>query len=122
MAKFLLLLRDDPGQFTSLSAEEMQRIIGEYGAWARGLAEKGKLHGSDKLVDDPGRIVSNHGATVTVKDGPYAETKELISGYFIVEADSYDDALEIARGCPHLRQRHEGTIEVRMIEDLSARR
>lgn len=96
----------------------MQAVIAEYGAWARGLAEKGKLHGSDKLADEPGRIATYDQGRVVVKDGPYAETKELISGYFIVEAADYDEAVEIARGCPHAKR--PGSIEVRLIDDLGS--
>ena len=118
MAKFLLLLRDNPAGFNSLSPAEMQRIIGEYRAWATGLRERNQLHNSDKLMDDAGKIVQHNGTSVTLKDGPYSETKEIIGGYFLVEAADYAAAVEIARGCPHVRPGSTGTIEIRQIQEM----
>jgi hypothetical protein len=118
MAKFMLLLRDNPKDFTALSPAEMQAIIGKYRAWSQGLREAGQLVGSHKLRDDPGRILNHSGAQVTVKDGPYAESKELIGGYFVIEASDYAAACEIAKGCPHVRPGATGTIEVRQIHEM----
>ncbi|MBL8674860.1 MAG: hypothetical protein JNL07_08250 [Rhodospirillales bacterium] len=118
MAKFMLLLRDDPKAFTALSPAEMQAIIGKYRAWAQGLRERGQLAGSDKLRDDPGKVLHHAGTRVAVKDGPYAESKELIGGYFVVEAADYAAAVEIARECPHIRPGATGTIEVRQIQEM----
>ena len=118
MAKFLLLLRDTPTDFTSLSPAEIQRIIGEYRAWATGLRERNQLHNSDKLIDDAGKVVQHNGTSVTLKDGPYSETKEVIGGYFVIEAADYAAAVEIARTCPHVRPGAKGTIEVRQIQEM----
>ena len=52
---------------------------------------------------------------VRVTDGPYAEVKEVVGGYFLIRASSYDVAVEIARTCPHLR--YGGRIEVRQVDD-----
>lgn len=118
MAKFLLLLRDNPEGFRSLSPAEMQRIIGEYRAWAEGLRARNQLHGSNKLVDDGGKIIRHDGAGVMLKDGPYAETKEVIGGYFLIEAHDYAGAVEVARTCPHVRQGNDGSIEIRQIQEM----
>lgn len=118
MAKFMLLLRDNPRDFTALSPAEMQAIIGKYRAWSQGLREAGKLVSSDKLRDDPGKVLNHSGAQVTVKDGPYAESKELVGGYFVIDAPDYDAACEIAKGCPHVRPGATGTIEVRQIHEM----
>jgi hypothetical protein len=48
--------------------------------------------------------VKGHGAEVAVTDGPYAETKEIIGGYFLIEAASEDEAVSIATGCPGLKR------------------
>jgi hypothetical protein len=113
MAKFLFLLRDDPAPFLAFSPAEMEAAIGEYRAWAQGLADR--LLGSDKLTDEPGRIVVSDGKSIQVKDGPYAETKELIGGYFLVQARDYDEAVALARTCPQVK--HIGSIEVRQIQE-----
>jgi len=52
-------------------------------------------------------------SSVAITDGPFAEAKEIIGGYFIVQANSYDEAVGLAKDCPHLDF---GTIEVREIE------
>ena len=116
MPQFMLILHDDPSEYRDLSPEAMQQIVERYSAWARDLAAKGTLAGSNKLRDEGGRIVRSQGGRVVVNDGPYAEAKEIISGYFIVEAATYDDAVEIAKHCPHAESR--GRIEVREIEPL----
>ncbi len=51
---------------------------------------------------------------MTAVDGPYSETKEVLGGFFLISAESYDDAIQICRDCPHLR--FGGTIELRQIE------
>ena len=118
MAKFLLLLRDNPADFTKLSPAEMQKVIGEYRAWAQGLRERNQMHDSNKLADDAGKVVRHGGTGVAVKDGPYSETKEVIGGYFLIEAPGYAAAVEIARSCPHVRPGNPGSIEVRQIHEV----
>ena len=114
MSQFMLILHDDPSEYRDLSPDAMQEIVERYSAWARDLAAKGTLAGSNKLRDEGGRILRSKGGRVVVNDGPYAEAKEVISGYFIVEAPSYEAAVEIAKQCPHAQSR--GKIEVREIE------
>ena len=117
MPQFLLLLHDDPTEYQDLAPEAMQDIVERYGAWARGLAERGILAGGHKLCDEGGRVVRSRDGRVVVHDGPYAEAKEVVSGYFLVDAPSYDAAVEIARSCPHAASK--GRIEVRQIEQLA---
>jgi hypothetical protein len=117
MAQYLLLIYDSPTAFEGLSPDEMQRIIGEYSAWAARLKDDGKLVASQKLRDGSGRVVRPRtGGGMKVLDGPYSETKEVIGGYFLIEATSYDEALRACEASPHLR--YGGTIEVREIEDI----
>ena len=54
---------------------------------------------------------------VRVVDGPYAEAKEVVGGYFLIEAADYDEAVEISKGCPHLK--YGGRIELRQIDPIS---
>ena len=114
MAKFMLLLHDDPAAFANVSPEEMQKVVMKYIAWGKRLRERGIHKGSDKLTEEPGRIMRVKNGQVRVTDGPYSETKELLGGYYIIEAGSYDEAVEYARDCPQLE--YGGTIEVRQIE------
>ena len=121
MPQFMLLLHEDPAGARAMSPEEMQRVIERYGAWSRQLAVQGRLAGGQKLTDDGGRHLRPAGAGggsgrgVTVTDGPYVEGKEIVAGYFTVEAPDYDGAVAIAAECPHLAH---GWIEVRRIDPV----
>lgn len=115
---FMFLLYDSPTDdaLASMSPEEIQAIVQRYKAWGDGLAEQGRLVGSDKLADGEGRVLRSTDAGVRVLDGPFAEAREVIGGYFTVRADDYDEAVEIARTCPHVELG--GTVEVRRVDTL----
>jgi len=114
MSKFILLLHENPADFTNLSANEIERIIGDYTAWRRKITAEGRYEGSNKLKDEGGRHLSMNKNEVRVVDGPYAEAKEVMGGYFVINAANYDEAVEISKGCPHLK--YGGWIELREIE------
>lgn len=116
MPSYMLLLYDSPTDFADLSPEEMQQIIEKYRAWGEGLREAGRYVAGDKLKDGEGRVLRGGRGEVRVLDGPYSETKEVIGGHFTIRADDYAEAVEVARGCPHLE--HGGAIEVRQIDDV----
>ncbi|MEQ8316652.1 MAG: YciI family protein [Phycisphaerales bacterium] len=103
MPKFLLMLFDNPADYADVSPEQMQQIVQEYGAWAQQLGQAGKLAAGEKLADEGGKVLTRNGAGVTVTDGPFAESKEVLGGFFIVNAESYDEAVEIARHSPHAK-------------------
>lgn len=113
MAKFVLILREDPATFAVMSPDEMQAILAEYQAWGRKMGQAGKLAGGEKLHDDGGRHVTARSGTLVVTDGPYAEAKEVIGGFFIIEAADYAEAETLAADCPHSRF---GLIEIRQID------
>lgn len=112
MSQFILLIRDGDQTSASLTPEEMQQSVARYRAWAGALAEQGKLVSAFKLKDG-GQIMSARSGQIAV-DGPFTETKETIGGYFVIEADDYAEATELARGCPVFLRG--GTLEVREIE------
>ena len=66
-------------------------------------------------LGDRGRLLRSEGERVVV-DGPFSETKEMVGGFFIVEADNYDAAAEVAKTCPHLELG--GTIELRQVDHM----
>ena len=117
MQQFLLLLKDErAGAWAAgLSPEQMQAIMMRYGTWSKALKEKTTIVNSNKLMDEGGKLICRTSGGVTVTDGPYAEGKEIIGGYYLIEADNYDKAVEFASDCPHLDF---GTIEVRAIHKL----
>lgn len=116
MAEFMLVLHDDPAAFAEASPEDIQKVIAEYVAWREALEERGLLVEGRKLKDEGGRVLSRSGGEVRVVDGPYAEAKEVLGGYFIVQADDYDAAVALARECPHLA--YGPRIELRQIDPV----
>jgi hypothetical protein len=113
MPKFMLLLHESPRDFTAWTPERMQEVIQRYRAWGEGLMQSGQYVGGSKLKEEGGRHLRSQGGRAEVTDGPYSEAKEVLGGYFTVEAADYDAAVEIARACPHLEN---GWIEVREID------
>lgn len=115
MPRFMLLPYDEPGAFDDVSPDEMQRILERYLAWTEGLSSGGHLLASDKLVDGSARRITSRGGELVVRDGPFAESREVLGGYWVIQADDYDDALRLAAGCPHVEF---GQLEVRQVEEL----
>ena len=83
-----------------LSPEEMQQVSDRWMAWFKGLMEQGKAVAGNPL-ERAGKIVSGKNGRV-VADGPFAESKEAIGGYFLLKVDSLDEAVAIAQECPGL--------------------
>jgi hypothetical protein len=113
MAKFMFIFRGGgyatPG---SLSPTELQQHLAKWNAWTNSLLEAGRLQGAHPLTHPPtGKTVRGRDREVT--DGPYAESKDLVSGTLIVEAGSLDDAAELSRGCPILEL--DGSVEIRPV-------
>ena len=71
-------------------------------------------HALHKLADEPGKVIRSNTGKIRVSDGPFSETKEVLGGYYIINADSYEQAIERSRDCPQLEWG--GTIEVRQID------
>lgn len=117
MAKYMLMLLDNPADYAALTPQQMQEVVKEYGVWAQRMGEEGKLVAGEKLADEGGKILRGHGAKALVTDGPFAETKEVLGGFFIVNAATYDEALAIARSCPHAK--HGAATHIRRIDELS---
>lgn len=109
-SEYLLLFRGNDWD-RSLSPAEMQKTMSAFVAWFERLAADGTVKAGQPLQEDS-RVVSGKNGRV-VADGPFAESKEAIGGYFLVNADSFDEAVAIAQGCPMLEY---GTVvEVRPI-------
>src|SRR4051794_27919088 len=109
MHKYMLLLYDNPKNWGNVSPEEMQKAIMKYAAWT----QKPFTKGSERLADDPGRVLRSQGGQVRATDGPYSETKEVLGGYYLIEAGSYDEAVALCEDHPHLE--YGGTIELRQV-------
>lgn len=119
MAQFMLLLHQVPNYTDDLPREQMQQIIRRYMAWSDGLRQKGKMVGGEKLTQSGGRQLRSSGGRLIASDGPYAEAKDVIGGYFVIEANDLAEAEATARDCPHLQVSPTNWIEIRPIEDMS---
>ena len=111
MTEYMMLFRGGDAGFGKQSPEEMQAHMNRWGEWMGAMAEKGKLGGAQPLKS-AGKQVS--GIAKTVTDGPFMEGKEMVGGYLICKADSFDEAVEWAKGCP-LLEFDDVNVEVREI-------
>ena len=101
-----------------LSPEEIQTMVTQWYAWFERLTQEGKCKAGQPLERE-GKIVSGRTGR-TVADGPFAESKEAIGGYFLLQVDDLDEAVEIAKQCPGLEYGID--VEVRPVaEQCSAR-
>ena len=115
MQRYLLVLRSERKQFAELSPEDIQGILVRFNKWREALTAGGHKPEGQKLRDGSGRVMRQTEGKLVVTDGPYAETREIIGGYFAYDADSYEQAVELAKGCPVLPF---GPIEIREIEKM----
>ena len=107
--KYMLIFRG--GFYDKLSPEEAQKQMGKWFAWIEKLQAAGVYQGGEPLTQG-GKILSKKGSEVVI-DGPFAESKESVAGYFLVKAENLDAAAKMARDYPdfHLG----GKVEVREV-------
>lgn len=113
--KYLCIAYEEERQLNELSAADWQALRRETLDYVEGLRRSGRLIVTHALQSArTASTVRVRGGTLNVTDGPFAETKEQIGGFFLVEASDLDDAIEMAAKWPSARI---GTIEVRPIEE-----
>jgi len=110
-SEYLLLFRGSEW-YNGLSAQELEQTMDRFKAWFDGLNEQGVLKGAQPLVREA-RMVGRNGRVFF--DGPFAESKEAIGGYFLLAVNSFDEAVAVAKGCPALDYGTE--IEIRPVAD-----
>ena len=96
---FMLIFRGTDW-YNGLSPEEMQKVASDWMVWFKRLSSEGRVTSGNPLERD-GRVVAGKNGRV-VSDGPFAESKETIGGYFLLKVDSLDEAVAIAQECPGL--------------------
>ena len=97
-----------------LSPEQLQKVVSDWAAWFERLTQQGKVKSGHPLQNE-GKIVSGKQGRA-VADGPFAESKEAIGGYFYLQVDGMDEAVKIAQECPGLE--YGAVVEVRPVADL----
>ena len=112
MSEFTFLFR---GRQTPASPEQRQKQMEKWVAWFQELRTSGHLKEPGHPLEPTGKVVN--GATKVIKDGPFAETKDVVGGYIVVEANDLNHATELSKGCPILEGG--GSVEVRPIQILN---
>jgi hypothetical protein len=118
MAQYMLLLHQGPGNMADLPREKMMEVVKRYYTWSSTMREKGKLVGGEKLAAGGVRHIKVENGKPVASDGPYAEAKDVVGGYFTIEAKDVAEAEAIAKECPHLWN---GTnwIELRPVDTMT---
>ena len=111
----MLIFRGGAVARHDLSPSELQAHVEKWYRWSDELARQGRRNAGTAL-DNPGAAVRGHERVVT--DGPYAESKDLVTGSMIFEAASLEDAIDVARTCPTYE--FGGSVEVRPVQDLGS--
>ena len=110
MTRFLLVYRRTQDAVASLTPEQMQQQMQRWQKWISEGLEQGWMLDRGSALNPEGRIVN---AKKVVLDGPFVESKEVVGGYSVVQAQTIDEAAEHAKGCPVLLVG--GTVEVRAL-------
>jgi hypothetical protein len=104
----MLLLRSEREAWNKLSPEEMQKAVERYYAWRKNpFVVDGK-----GLNSETGRVLRKKNGTVNVTDGPFSESREVFGGYYVIEAASFDEAVQFSMDQPHLEF---GGVEIREV-------
>ncbi|RYE26502.1 MAG: transcription initiation protein [Sphingobacteriales bacterium] len=112
MQEFMMLFRTNEHAIDPRTAEEQQANMKHWQDWIGGIAAQGKFVNTGRLAFE-GKTLQANGV---VTDGPYAETKEILGGYLTVKADTLEEAIALADGCPALL--NGGKVEVRAMVAL----
>ena len=111
MSEFTYLYR---GRDTTASPEQRQKNLQKWVAWFKELGAQGQLKELGHPLEVTGMVVKGNQKIVT--DGPYAEAKDVVGGYSLIEATDLNDAHQKAKGCPLLKSG--GTIEIAQAFDM----
>ena len=109
--RYILLIYSDQAMWNAMSEADKLAGLQEYGKYSDWLGERGWMRGGDQLADtDQATTVREADGATLATDGPFAETKEQLGGYFIIECANLDEAIEAAGKLPAVKY---GAVEVR---------
>lgn len=116
--KYLLMIYGDEAAEAAMDPADMGQMLAAYGAYAEALREAGVMVGGERLrpVSDATTVRVRAGQS-QVLDGPYADTREQLGGYFMVDVPDLDAALHWAARCPGASH---GTVEVRPVWEMGS--
>ena len=115
--KYLCLIYDEEKKLESMPKDESDAFMGEYLAFTNGIKQSGHYLGGNALQPiSAATTVRVRNGKLSATDGPFAETKEQLGGYYLIEARDLNDALQVAAKIPSVRI---GSIEVRPIQEFN---
>ena len=115
--KYLCLIYDDEKTMAGMSKAEGDAFMGEYFAFTEGIRKSGHYVAGEALQPvNTATTVRIRSGKLSTTDGPFAETKEQLGGFYMIEARDLNDALQVAQRIPSART---GTVEVRPVVDFS---
>ena len=115
--KYLCLIYDNEQNWVNLSQADMDKVFAEHDVFSQDIRAKGQYVAGEALhPSTTATTVRVRNGKTTISDGPFAETKEQLGGFYIIEAADLNDALQVAARIPEARS---GSIEVRPVMDLS---
>ena len=115
--KYLCLIYDEEKAMAGMSKAEGDAFMGEYFAFTEGIKKSGHYVGGNALQPvGTATSVRVRGGKMSTTDGPFAETKEQLGGYYLIEAKDLNDALQVAAKIPSAKL---GTVEVRPIQEFN---
>ena len=111
--KYLCLIYEDESRWGTMPQAEAAAILGQYGEFTESIKQSGHLQGGEALQPtDTATTVRVRNGKVSTTDGPFAETKEQLGGYYLIEAKDLNDAIQVAARIPGASM---GSVEVRPI-------
>ena len=115
MSEYVFLYRSTPEQHhDSWAPEKAQQAMARWRAWFKEMTDKGQLKSIGQPLERIGAVVAGKKKAIT--DGPFAEVKDVVGGFSIIEAKDLEQATRIASGCPLLEVG--GSVEVRPVKQL----
>ncbi len=114
--KYILLIYSSEQQWNAMTPQQVQGMMGQYRTFTQSIQASGHMVGGDRLdgVSTATTVRVRDGKTLTT-DGPYAETKEQLGGYYLIEAKDIDEAIGIAARLPGASY---GSVEVRPVPPM----
>jgi hypothetical protein len=115
--KYMLLIYDEEKKFDAMPQTDVQKMIEAYGKFTEKVKQSGQLQSSGRLqATTNATTVRLRDGKRLVTDGPFAETREQLGGYYLVDAKNLDEAIELAAQIPSARA---GSIEVRPLFEMA---
>jgi len=115
--KYLCLIYENERAWETMPKEQADAMLGEYFTFTEGIKQSGQLLGGEALQPtQTATTVRVRSGKVSTTDGPFAETKEQLGGYYLIEANDLNDAIKVAAKIPSVRL---GAVEIRPVIDFA---